>query len=71
MSKSTDVFYTLADGTRGSYRAATADLVDAVWQTREQLIADAIDDGVISAEKARNAFMFADIATITKAEVVA
>lgn len=57
----TDVFYTLADGTKGSYRAATADLADAIEITTAQLIQNALDDGL-----SVNQHLF----TITKAELV-
>jgi hypothetical protein len=65
------VSYRLSDGTKGTYTAPTNDLVSAVWMTRDILIADAVEDGTVTAAEARSSFMFVDIATITKAEVAA
>jgi len=55
---STDVFYTKSNGVKGSYRAPTADLADAIMQTELVLVEDILADGD-----------FTEF-TITKAELV-
>lgn len=57
--------------TKGSIEfAETNDIVSAVWQAREQLVSDAVEDGYITSDQAKSSFAFSDVATITKAEIV-
>jgi hypothetical protein len=60
----TDVFYTLADGTKGSFRAPTADIKHAIAMTELQLVDDAAEDG-------RYDLNMNNLFTITKAQVLA
>ena len=61
----TDVFYTMADGTKGSFRAPSGNIEQAILLTKLQLIDDAIAD-----ETYDNDTDAADLFTITKAQVL-